>query len=201
MNRVPTDSSLAAAACHLTQTLNDLVDLRAGEVESSFVKVADALLDGYRLLICGNGGSAADAQHLAGELVSSFKLGLDRPALDAIALSANSSVVTAYVNDFDPVDVFARQVEAHGRRGDYLLCISTSGQSTNVVAAARAGLRAGLNVLGLSGRDGGLLSEVAQETIVVPSDDTQTIQAVHLVLEHYLCELVEARFESRKGAI
>lgn len=198
MTRTPADTTLTSIVRHLSVTLDEVVESLGEEIDETFYKIAVGLLDGRRLLICGNGGSAADAQHLAGELVSSFKLGLSRPALDAIALTVNSSVITAYVNDFDPIGVMARQVEAHGRSGDYLLCITTSGQSTNILQAAQAAVRRGLWVVGLTGRDGGLLRELADTCIVIPSDDTQTIQTAHLVLEHYLCEIVDSIHEARR---
>ena len=190
-------AGLKAIVAELATTLDQVVAHLQLDIDRILRNIADGVLDGRRLLICGNGGSAADAQHLAGELVSSFRIGLARPAIDALALTVNSSVITAYVNDFDPRDMLARQVEAHGRAGDFLLCISTSGRSPKVVRAAEAGVRGGLTVVGLTGHGGGVLGNLTQDCIAVPSHDTQIIQTVHLVIEHYLCEMVERTFEAR----
>jgi len=165
-------------------------------LRTALLDVADALeacfaADG-KVLICGNGGSAADAQHLAGELVGRFRAG-DRPGLPAVALTADTAVLTAWANDVGYDDVFARQVSALGRPGDVLIGISTSGRSRNVVAAFHAARRRGLRTLALTGGDGGDLAALADVTVPVPADDTQRIQEVHAVLIHLVCELVETR--------
>jgi D-inositol-3-phosphate glycosyltransferase len=147
---------------------------------------------GGMLLICGNGGSAADAQHLAAELVGRFKAH-NRAALPAMALTADSATLTAWANDVGYDEVFARQVEAFGRSGDVLLGISTSGSSQNLVRAFEVARRRGLHCVALLGRDGGRVRALADISIIVPSDDTQHIQAVQLVVSHLLCELVEQR--------
>lgn len=147
---------------------------------------------GGMLLICGNGGSAADAQHLAAELVGRFKAH-NRPALPAMALTANAATLTAWANDVGYDEVFARQVEAFGRPGDVLLGISTSGSSQNLVRAFDVARRRGLHCVALLGRDGGDVQGLAEIAIIVPSNDTQHIQAVQLVVSHLLCELVEQR--------
>jgi len=144
---------------------------------------------GRKVLLCGNGGSAADAQHIAGELVA--KLGRERPALAAIALTGNSSLLTALVNDGDQERVFARQVEALGQRGDVLIAISTSGNSPNVNRAACVARDKGLNIIALTGKNGGELVSYANVSIIIPSENTQRIQEGHITVGHILCDLVE----------
>jgi D-inositol-3-phosphate glycosyltransferase len=147
---------------------------------------------GGKLLICGNGGSAADAQHLAAELVGRFESAERRP-LPAVALTADSSIVTAWSNDSGYDEVFVRQIEALGQPHDAVLCISTSGRSRNLIRAARAARRMGLERLALLGGDGGRLRGLSNASVTVPSDDTQRIQEVHGLLLHVLCALVEDR--------
>jgi D-inositol-3-phosphate glycosyltransferase len=147
---------------------------------------------GGKLLACGNGGSAAEAQHLTAELVGRFRLA-DRAALPAISLNSDTAVLTAWANDAGYEQVFARQVEALGRAGDVLVGISTSGRSPNLVRAFEAARRQGMHTLALLGGDGGQCGQLADVAIVVPASDTQRIQEVQLLLIHLLCELVEAR--------
>ncbi|MCC6383130.1 MAG: glycosyltransferase [Dehalococcoidia bacterium] len=152
-----------------------------------------------KLLVCGNGGSAADAQHFAAELVGRFKA--ERPGLPAIALTADTAILTAWSNDAGFTGVFARQVEAYGYPGDVLLGISTSGRSANIVAAFQEARRRGLRTVAILGGDGGDLRPLADAALVVPSSDTQHIQEVQIVLIHLLCDLVERRLAvaSRHG--
>lgn len=161
------------------------------QVEEFTGVVVQALRQGGKLLICGNGGSAADSQHLAAELVSSFMMGLDRRALPAIALTTDTSILTAYSNDFDFANVFARQVEALGDRRDVLLGISTSGSSLNVIRAVSQANDIGMATVALTGRDGGLLAASVDAAVIVPSTDTQHIQTVHLAVEHFMCATIE----------
>jgi phosphoheptose isomerase len=160
------------------------------------VAAADILADcfnrGGKLLVCGNGGSAADAQHLVAELVGRFKKST-RQALPALALTADTAVLTAWANDVGFQDVFARQIEALGQAGDVLIAISTSGRSKNVLAALDMANRRHLEIIAMLGGDGGESRALASTALVVPSEDTQHIQEVHLVLMHLLCELVEER--------
>ena len=144
---------------------------------------------GGKVLAFGNGGSAADAQHVAAELVG--RLERERAAIPAVALSTDTSILTAVANDYGFERVFARQVEALGRRGDVALAISTSGGSKNVLAGVDAARLAGLIVVGLSGRDGGLLGRAVDIHVNVPEQDTARVQEVHRTLLHVLCELVE----------
>jgi phosphoheptose isomerase len=159
-------------------------------VETAASTIAGAFARGDKLLLCGNGGSAADCQHLAAEFVSRLTKAVDRPALPAIALTTDTSILTAYANDCGFDGVFRRQVEALGRRGDVLLAISTSGTSPNVLQAIEAARERGMQTILLTG-DGGGQRAGAELTIAVPSADTQQIQQTHLAIEHALCELVE----------
>jgi D-sedoheptulose 7-phosphate isomerase len=154
--------------------------------------IARALRAGGKLLAFGNGGSAADAQHVAAELVGRFRH--DRQALAALALTVDTSVLTSVANDDAFERVFARQVEALGRPGDLALGISTSGRSKNVAAALAAARRLGLGTIALTGCDGGEIGRAADIHINVPSDSTPRIQEVHRTLLHVICELVENAF-------
>lgn len=148
-----------------------------------------AFQQGNKVLLCGNGGSAADAQHIAGEL--SGKLYLDRAPLHAEALHVNTSYLTAVANDISYDQVYARAVEAKGRLGDILLCLSTSGNSTNVVEAARIAQAMGIKVIGFTGQSGGKLEAHCDHVIKIPSDNVARIQENHILLGHLICENVE----------
>jgi phosphoheptose isomerase len=148
----------------------------------------------HKVLVCGNGGSAAEAQHLATELVGRFRVA-ERPGLPAIALSADTSILTAWANDVTYDDVFRRQLEALGRDGDVLVGLSTSGRSPNVVRAFHEARARGMRTIALLGRDGGDLRSLADIAIVVPSVDTQRIQEVHGVVVHLVSDLVERRLD------
>ena len=152
--------------------------------------VAQAFRAGGKLLLCGNGGSAADCQHMAAELVSRLTKSVERPGLPAIALTTDTSFLTAFANDCGYDGVFERQVQALGRPGDVLIGISTSGNSPNVVRAVRRARTDGLVSIVLSGV-GGVLASLADLAIEVPSTDTQHIQEAHLAIEHLICWLVE----------
>ena len=152
--------------------------------------IAAALSADGKLLLCGNGGSAADAQHIAGEFVNRF-LHAGRRALPALALSTDGGVLTSVANDTSFDRIFARQVEAFGRRGDVLLVISTSGNSANVIAAAEQAQAQEMKIIGLLGRDGGWVAPLCDLALVVPSHDTQRIQETHNLIGHIICELVE----------
>jgi D-sedoheptulose 7-phosphate isomerase len=161
--------------------------------------LSDVFRAGGRVLLFGNGGSAADALHIAAEWCG--RLGRERPALPALALGANPSEVTAIANDFGFERVFARLVEAHGRAGDVALALSTSGDSPNVLAGVDAARARGLRTVALAGRGGGKLAGRVELAVVVPSDDTQRIQEAHIAIGHVLAQLVEdALFPAGQGA-
>jgi D-sedoheptulose 7-phosphate isomerase len=149
----------------------------------------DTLRRGKKILFCGNGGSAADCQHIATELV--VRLGRTRAALPALALTTDTSTLTAAGNDFGFDEIFARQIEAHGRAGDLLVAISTSGCSANVLRAARAAKSRQMRVLALTGKKPNLLARRADWALAVPSADTQRIQEAHITLLHILCTQTE----------
>jgi D-sedoheptulose 7-phosphate isomerase len=151
--------------------------------------LAQVFKEGGKVLIFGNGGSAADAQHLAAEFVNRFLV--ERPPLAALALTTDTSILTAVANDYDFREVFAKQVRALGRPGDAALGISTSGKSPNVVAGLKAARELGLKTLALSGGDGGPVAASADLALVVPSRQTPRIQEVHITMGHVLCDLVD----------
>jgi D-sedoheptulose 7-phosphate isomerase len=170
------------------------------DIEAAAAVMTDALRGGGKLLICGNGGSAADAQHLATEFVSTLTVDNRRPSIPAIALTTDTSVLTAIANDFGLEGIFSRQVEALGRPGDVLIAISTSGDSANVVQAAVEAARRGLEVVALTGASGGALAGDADVCIRVPSTVTAHIQECHLAIEHLLASLVEDALHPRRPA-
>lgn len=153
--------------------------------------IAEAIENGGALYLCGNGGSAADAQHIAAEFVGRFKK--NRRPLKALALTTDSSALTCIANDFSYDDVFARQVEAFAAPGDYLLAISTSGNSANVKKAIEAAQANGARVVGLFGKGGGDCAALADIAIIVSSGTTARIQEMHILIGHILCEIVEER--------
>jgi D-sedoheptulose 7-phosphate isomerase len=148
-----------------------------------------ALRAGNKLLIIGNGGSAADAQHIAAEIVGRYKQ--DRPAYAAIALTTDTSALTAIANDYGFERVFARQVEGLGRHGDVLLALSTSGRSPNIMAALRSARERGLVTVGFTGAKGEALGALCDHLLVAPSDDTPVIQQIHLTIAHGICDQIE----------
>jgi len=157
------------------------------------------LADGRKVLVAGNGGSAAQAQHLAAELVGRYKAPGRRP-LPVIALTADTAILTAWANDVGWDEVFARQVEALGHPGDVLVGLSTSGRSRNVIRAFEVARALGMRTVALLGGDGGALAPLADVAVTVPSSDTQHIQEVQLVVVHLLCELIEARLLAAAAA-
>ncbi len=161
----------------------------AGPAAAAAEAMVAALRGGGRILACGNGGSAADAQHFAAELVGRFER--ERAAMAAIALTTDTSILTAIANDYDYSRVFARQVEALGRPGDVLLGISTSGGSASVLAAFEAAKAAGVTTVALTGRDGGRVGAAADIHVNVPAASTARVQEVHRTLLHAVCALIE----------
>lgn len=178
---------LGNALSVLKRTMED--EAIAATICAAATATAKALLSGHKLLIAGNGGSAADAQHLAAEFAG--RLTVDRPALRAIALTTDSSILTAVANDYGFEEVFARQVEALGQAGDVFLGISTSGNSPNVLRALELSKERKMITVGFTGRGGGSLAALCDFCAIVPSAITQHIQECHLALEHIFCMLVE----------
>ena len=186
---------MAGLQDYLETSIEGLAALRAhdlsGAIERAIDIIVGALSAGKPMLVCGNGGSAADAQHIAGELVGRFLR--ERKAYNVIALGTDTSVVTAWSNDYSFESLFARQVEAHGCKGAVLLAISTSGNSKNVLAAAEVARQQGMTVIALTGEGGGKLKPLADVLLDVPSRFTPVIQQGHLCLYHYLCGAIEER--------
>ena len=160
------------------------------QVQSAGQRLAGVLSTGGKLMFCGNGGSAADCQHLASELTGRFIK--DRRPLAGLALTTDSSALTCIAHDYSFDDVFARQVQGRGRAGDGLIAISTSGNSANVIRAVEAAKAMGIYTLGLLGRDGGKLVGLCDDSLVVPHAVTARIQEAHLLIGHTLCGLIEA---------
>ncbi|HEY7567638.1 MAG TPA: SIS domain-containing protein [Gemmatimonadaceae bacterium] len=187
----PDDYGRAAASRlrELSALATSVADALSGEIARAAVLVRDTLASGGTLFFCGNGGSAADAQHLATEYVVRYMR--QRRALPAIALTTDSSLLTAAANDLGFEYVFGRQIEALVKRGDLLVIHSTSGNSPNVIHAARAARNKGARVLALSAGDGGALKAAADLTILVPTSRTDRAQEIHLCIQHAICELVE----------
>ncbi len=152
-------------------------------------KVTDTLLHGGTILLMGNGGSAADSQHIAAELVGRFKR--ERRGLSAIALTTDTSILTAIANDYGVTRVFARQVEALARPGDCVFGISTSGNSVNIIEAFKVAREIGCTTIGLLGNDGGRMVSLCDSSIVVPSNDTPRIQECQILIGHIICDLAE----------
>jgi D-sedoheptulose 7-phosphate isomerase len=162
-------------------------------INESAEMIITSFKSGNKLLICGNGGSAADAQHIAAEFIAKFYR-IERPALPAIALSTNTSILTAIGNDFGYDMTFIRQVQALGKEGDVFLAISTSGNSINAVEAAKMAKEKGMKVISLTGEKGGSLAEEADIAIKVASNNTPIIQNGHIAICHIICEIVENAF-------
>ena len=171
LDRAAQDAAMLSAARKITQV------------------IIAALRSGHKLLIAGNGGSAADAQHIAAEIVGRYKK--ERPAYAAIALTTDTSALTAISNDYGFEQVYARQVAGLGRRGDILLALSTSGRSPNILAALRAAHEHGMITVGFTGSKGAAMGVACNHLLVAPSDDTAIVQQIHLAVAHGICEEIE----------
>ena len=156
--------------------------------------ILNAFKSDNKLLLCGNGGSAADAQHIAAELSGRFEI--DRKPLNAEALHVNSSFVTAVANDYGYEEVYSRMVEAIGKNGDILLALSTSGNSKNVIRAIEKANSQGLITIGFSGNDGGAMQNLCKYNLIIPSDNTARIQEAHILVGHIICKLIEQKMFS-----
>jgi D-sedoheptulose 7-phosphate isomerase len=192
MSASPSDSAPRNAAAifgDAAHSLQNVVSV-AQIVERAAALVTQSLRDGGKVFFCGNGGSSADAQHLAGEFLGRFLV--ERDSWPAIALPANIAAMTAIGNDYGYEDVFSRQLRGLGRRGDALIAISTSGRSANVLKALQAAREIGVHAIGLTGANACPMDEIADLTIHAPATSTPRIQEMHIVIGHAICEIVEA---------
>lgn len=178
----------------LEQTINTkrkTAELCKNEIEQVAHLLAETLRNGGKILLCGNGGSAADSQHIAAELVVRLRSHINRAALPAIALTVDTSILTAGGNDIGFDNIFARQVDAYGCAGDILIAISTSGNSENVLRAVLAAKAKGMRSVGLLGKDGGKIKSLCDISVVIPSNETARIQETHIFIAHLWCEAIE----------
>ncbi|MDP6755010.1 MAG: SIS domain-containing protein [Candidatus Marinimicrobia bacterium] len=173
------------------QVKTDMLDACASDIQKGAQLMVDAAKSSKKILWCGNGGSAADAQHMAAELMGGL-VSHDRPPIASIALTTDASFLTAWANDTGYESIFSRQIEGLGEPGDVLIAISTSGNSENVIRGIDSAKSLSMKVIVLTGKSGGKMAESGDVTICIPSDDTQRIQEGHLLAEHILCESVEA---------
>lgn len=173
------------------QTKQKTAEICKNEIKQAAEILANTLKNGGKILICGNGGSAADSQHIAAELVVRLRSHVNRPALAAIALTVDTSIITAGGNDFGFDNIFARQVEALARPQDCLIAISTSGNSENVLRAVQQARKMNVQTIGLLGKDGGKLKNECSLSIVVPSANTARVQETHIFIAHLWCEAIE----------
>jgi len=171
------------------EIMSGVLALISGDIERANVKITRTLDNGGTLFWCGNGGSAADSQHLAAELVGRFKK--NRKALRSVALTTDTSVLTCVANDYSYEDIFSRQLEALARPDDVLVAISTSGNSENVLRALKKSKDLGVKTIAFLGKDGGQAKSIADLAIVIPSDSTARIQEAHILIGHILCDLIE----------
>ncbi len=189
---------LVASLNESAQTKLDMIDACGEDILAAINLMVSSFRDGKKLLLCGNGGSAADAQHLATEFVIRLNHELTRPAIPAIALTTDTSNLTAGGNDIGFDNVFARNVEALGAEGDVLYAISTSGNSPNVIKAVEMARKKGMKVIGLLGGHGGKLKPLVDVAIVIPSGNVQRIQEGHITAGHIIFELTELELYSDK---
>jgi len=174
------------------ETIEKTMEVMVPKIEEASKLIVETLQNGNKVLLCGNGGSAADAQHIAAELTGRYKS--ERAGLAGIALTTDTSALTAIANDYGYDRIFDRQVEALAREGDLLIGISTSGNSLNIISAFAVAKLLGCKTLGMSGKDGGEMNRLCHLNLVVPSDDTPRIQEMHILIGHILCQAVDDGF-------
>ena len=179
------------------ETINNVINTMQEPLEEAAKLAVDTLKAGNKILLFGNGGSAADAQHIAAELTGRYKT--ERRGLPGIALTTDTSALTAIGNDYGYERIFDRQVESLANKGDLLLGISTSGNSKNVISAFKLGRELGCRILGFSGRDGGAMNEYCDVNLVVPSNDTPRIQEMHILFGHTICHIIDTAYEEKKS--
>jgi D-sedoheptulose 7-phosphate isomerase len=177
------------AFARITDLMEKFCEAQTDALSAAARMLAGAFQEGHTVLLFGNGGSAADAQHLAAEFVNRFQV--ERPPLAALALTTDTSILTAVGNDYDFQEIFVKQIQALGKTGDVAWGISTSGNSANVVRGLKAARKRGLRTLALTGRDGGAMAGLADICLKVPSQETPRIQEVHITVGHILCDLVD----------
>ena len=187
---------------HLLQT-TEVMRRTIESCTDSILRAADRIVETFRakgkVMLCGNGGSAADCQHMAAEFVSRLDSTFERPGLPAIALTTDTSFLTAFTNDYSYEGIFERQIQSLGRPGDVLIGISTSGNSGNILRAVEAARELGIHTIALTG-NGGHLAKMVEIAISVPSAKTQAIQETHLAIEHIICDLVECQLFGKDRA-
>ncbi len=171
------------------ETINKVIETMEESLVQASQLAVETLKNGNKVLLCGNGGSAADAQHIAAELTGRYKT--ERRGLPGIALTTDTSALTAIGNDYGYDRVFDRQVEALANKGDLIIGISTSGNSKNIVSALKLGRELGCKTLGFSGRDGGAMNEVCDINLIVPSNNTPRIQEMHILFGHTICQIID----------
>ena len=171
------------------ETIDKVIETLPQEVETACKIAVDTINAGNKILLCGNGGSAADAQHVAAELIGRYKK--ERRGLAAIALTTDTSALTAIANDYAYEDIFSRQIEGLAKSGDMIIGISTTGNSDNVIRAFEMGRKLGCKTVGLSGKDGGMFTGKCDLNIVVPSDTTARIQEMHILIGHMICQSID----------
>ena len=199
------NSIIERIKCNFTESIQTKInsaDSIINIIAEAGEEMVQTLLEGHKILSCGNGGSACDALHFSAEMLNRFKQ--ERPGLPAIALSADMSTITAIANDYHFSDIFAKQIRAIGQPGDLLLAISTSGNSANIINAIRAAHDKNMGVIALSGHDGGKIPDHLQEKdieIRVPAYDTARIQETHLLIIHCLCDIIDFRLFGHGEAI
>ena len=171
------------------ETIKKVIETMPEKIAIASKLAVETLKNGNKILLCGNGGSAADAQHIAAELVGRYKT--NRRGLPAIALTTDTSALTSIGNDYGYDRVFDRQVEALANKGDLIIGISTSGNSKNIISALKFGRELGCKTLGFSGHNGGIMNDICDINLIVPSNDTPRIQEMHILFGHIICQLID----------
>ena len=171
------------------EVINLTIETMQEKLERASLLVVETLKNGNKILLCGNGGSAADAQHIAAELIGRYKR--ERRGLAAIALTTDTSILTSVGNDYGYDRIFDRQIEALANKGDLIIGISTSGNSKNIISALTVGKEIGCKTLGLTGNCGGIINDICDINLIVPSIDTPRIQEMHIVFGHIICQIVD----------
>lgn len=184
-------NSISEEITQSIDTKKKLMQYCSDDIHDIAIKLAEVIKSGHKIMLCGNGGSAADSQHIAAELVVRLRSEVNRPAIPAMALTVDTSILTAGGNDLGFDNIFARGVEAFGQKGDALIAISTSGNSENVIRAVDMAKKKGVMTIGLLGNEGGKLKSECDDFVVVPSNVTARIQECHILIGHIWCRIIE----------